>query len=334
MKSSVTLKDIAKRTNTSINTVSKALRNHPQVSEKKRAEILQVANEMAYIPNSAAQFLRTQKTNLIGLIIPDNSNPYYIASIKIIQEIFMPCGYYVIIFDSNENLENELAIIKILCSLNVAGVLFNPALGNEYSANILQKHGIPYVIMNTFYDENTDNYVIADNEQAGYLATKHLLSRNQGELLFLNYIPTTSSQDRRAGCDRALQEFCKEDSGWYIQNCVNKLHSYTSMNNFLDEHKPPFTVACFSDFLAYGVLFSLQEHKIRIPEEVAVMGIDNSDEMLNHFYGLSTVNIPIREISEQSAYLLLDLIDQKEKNIQLPPKQIVLQPSLVIRRTA
>ncbi len=335
MRKLVTLKDIAERAGTSINTVSKALRDHPQVSEKKKKEILQLVEEMHYIPNIAAKNLRRRKTNFIGLIVSDNTNPYFAYIINVVQQKLKEQKYYTLIFNNNENIEDELGIIREMCGLNVEGVLLTPALGNEKSAALLRKYNIPYVLMNRYIEKGKDNYVVADDEKAGYLATRHMLARKPRQTMFINYFDSVSTAvDRQKGYERALKEYgITPDPKWVSHGCMGKDEGFEAMSKMLLTEKAPFSVLCYNDYIALGALSALYGYQYKIPEEVAVMGIDNAECYFIGSYGLSTVNIPIQEIAEKSVELLMCLIIAQGEKKKIKPSQIMVDPGIVVRQT-
>ena len=336
----ITLKDIAERAHTSINTVSKAMRNHPQISARKREEILHLAREMGYIPNNAARTLRQHKSRLIGIVIGDNTNPYFATMIKSVQQKLKESNYQLVTFNNYENIGDELLFIREMCGLHVAGVLLSPALGNGSSAELLKRYSIPFVYMNRMPEDTADSFVVANDEMAGYLATRYLIANQKGNILFINFMEgMITSRRRYAGYARALQEFrIPPDSHWVIGNCTDKTDGYEAMKAFLKKQKPPFSVLCYSDFIALGVLTAIWENGYRTPEDIAVIGIDDSDELLNSAYGLSSVKIPVREIAESAVNILLDAIRANEgakrkEQASDSPRQLTLEPHLKIRRS-
>jgi ribosomal protein L14 len=195
------MKDIAIRANTSINTVSKALRNHPQVSKKKKQEILEIVREMGYIPNITARTLRQQRSYLLGMVVGDNTNPYFATMIKTVQMKLKEHNYSLVTFNNYENIEDELRFVTELCGLRVAGVLLSPAMGNSLSAELLKKNNIPYVFINRAPENTLDPYVMADDELAAYLATKHLIDNKKGKILFMNFYEGFITSKMRGSID-------------------------------------------------------------------------------------------------------------------------------------
>ncbi len=333
MKRAVTLKDLAQKLNTSVTTISKALNNHPDISEKRKHEIIKLADEMNYIPNAMAKNLRSQKTNFIGLIIGDNSNPYFSWIVKGVEERLATEGYHTLIFNSNEDPAKEIEFIIELRSLNVAGVIITPAAGNEESSELLQEFGIPYVLVNRYINKDTDNYVIVDDEKAAFLAAEYLTKYKYERIFYLNFIDKVSTaRERLRGYKKALiTNGYSPKQDWIINGCVNQTDGYNIMRNLLDKYNSPFSVLCYSDYIAVGAIRAINERDIKMPDEVAIMGIDGIDIVSFMRPRLSTVHITINELGRKSADILIDIVSEKDySNV----RQVVLQPRIVIRDTA
>ncbi len=333
----VTMKHIAERANTSINTVSKALRNHPQVSKKKKQEILELVREMGYIPNITARTLRQQKSYLLGMVVGDNTNPYFATMIKTVQMKLKEYNYSLVTFNNYENIKDELRFVTELCGLRVAGVLLSPAMGNKKSAELLKRNNIPYVFINRAPEDTLDPYVMADDELAAYLATKHLIENKKERILFMNfYEGFVTSKMRCLGYIRALREYGMEDEyTWIVSNCTDRKDGYDTMVALLRTHKPPFSVLCFSDYIAIGAMSAIKESGYDIPADIAVMGIDDAEEMLNGAFGLSSIKIPVADIAESAVRILIEEITNKNdsKAQKKVAQQVLLAPELSIRRS-
>lgn len=334
MKKAATLKDIATKLNMSVTTISKALNNHPDISEKRKLEICNLAKEMHYIPNAMASNLRKQRTKFVGLIVGDNTNPYFARMIKGVEERLTTEGYHTLIFNSNEKPEKEIELLMELRSLNVAGVILTPAAGNKESSRLLKRFEIPYVLANRYIDKHTDNYVIVNDEKASYIATDYLLKYNNDKIFFLNFMEGVSTAvDRRLGYESALMKRgITPDPDWIIHDCINQDDGYIAMKDILSKHKLPFSVLCYSDYIAIGAIKALNENGVKMPDEVAIMGIDDIDIVSFVRPGLTTVHIPKSELGQKSAEMLLNIINDDEDAVS--ERQIILQPSLVIRETA
>lgn len=333
MNRPATLKDIAEKLHLSITTISKALNGHPDIPEARRNEILDLVEKMNYVPNTMAKSLRNKKTKFIGLVVSDNSNPYYARVIKGVEEFLFGQGYQTLIFNNNEDVKKELFFIKELRSINVAGVILTPALGNQDSVEILKKFKIPYVLANRYLDRNRDNYVIVNDFQAGYIGTKHLLGKRFKKVLFINGNEHISAaRERFEGYLSAMNEAgVTVGSDWVYNNGITQENGYKIAKTILKKHSRPFSLMCFSDYVAIGAMKAIFETGTKIPQEVAVMGIDDIDLFSFIHPGLTTVYVPKKELGLRSAELLIGLIKEPEK---VKGRKIILEPKLVIRDSA
>jgi DNA-binding LacI/PurR family transcriptional regulator len=335
MKQSVTLQDIAVALGVTAMTVSKALNNHPDISEVRKKEILDMAKKMNYVPNALAKNLRTNSSSLIGLIVADNSNPYFASFIKGVEKTLSVNNYHSVIFNSDENPEKEKIFIDDLRSLNVAGIIIAPALGNKQNVQMLKNINLPYVLSNRYIDGKTDTYVTADDVTAGYLATKHLLDRKNEKVVFINSnLDLSTARDRLAGYKKALSERgIAIDNDLIISGALNIDDGYEMTSKLLKKMQRPFSLLCYSDYIAIGALQALNNEKIKIPDEVALMGIDNIEYSAFTYPKLSTVAIPSLQIGVASANLLLKII-KSPTELDIKSRQIVLKPQIIIRDSA
>lgn len=333
MKEATTLKDIAKKLGVSITTISKAINNHPDISEKRRNQILKTISDMKYLPNTIAKNLREKSTKFIGLVVSDSANPYYAQLIKGAEDEIAGQNYHTMMFNTNENPDKEVTIINELISIKAAGVIITPAMGNNKSIKILKDFNIPYVLANRYIKKDEDNYVIADDLRAGYLATDYLCTKGSKKIIFINGFDSISTaRDRYLGYIKALKKNKIVFDKKLICNGVIDQHGgyVITKEKILPFHKPPFSILCYSDYIATGAIKCLIENDKKIPEDVAVMGIDNTELFSFSYPGLSTVKIPKFMIGKESAKLLFNLI----KDPKYSGNHIILEPELKIRDSA
>ncbi len=336
MRSMTTLKDIASMIGVSVTTVSKSLRNHPDISLKKKEQILEAARKLNYIPNATARHLRKQKTNIICVMISDNTNPYYASFLKSVEEVASAHDFFTIMSNSNEIPSSEISFIANLRSLNAAGVIITPALDGKESIKLLRSSGVPFVIANRYVTRNKDNYVVADDEEAGYMATNYVLNiRGNSDVLFLGPSRQVSSaQDRVEGYERAMRErSMRIDSENIISGVFTQEQAYSAAKVVIYKHRPPYSIVCYSDYIASGVCKALSESGVLVPKEVGIVGIDNIGLFSFIHPSLTTVEIPKEEIGRRSAELLFRLIEKGENEESIADEQIVLKPTLIVRES-
>lgn len=342
MKKVTRLKDLAEGLNVSITTVSKALNNHPDISPKRKKEILDYAKKMNYMPNQVARSFRQQRTKLIGVIFSDNTNPFYARVIRGIEEVMFRHSYHCILMNSYEDVEKEAQFIEELRGLNVAGVLLSPAAGNGDSIRLLERYDIPYVLVNRYIERGKNTYVALDDYRAGYMSARHLCSYGNEKMFFLNFLPgVSSSKAREAGYRRALEECGMEPQpGWVISGCMNQNDGYEATKKILEKVKPPISIMCYSDYIALGAICAVQERRYVLPYDVALTG--NDDIGLLSFLSprLTTIGVPKMRMGRKCAELLIQRIREKEKADELDEEsawedqQILMKPELIIRETS
>ena len=327
-----TLKDIANKLGVTVTTVSKSIKGHPDIPDKTRKRVLMAVKEMKYIPNAIASNLRLKRTKFIGLIMSDITNPYFAKLVKGAEEEITNGGYQTIIFNNNEEPLKEIKIIKELLGIKAAGIIITPAMGDSEGIELLRSYDIPFVLANRYINKNKDCYAVADDLKAGYIGTDYLIKRRFKKVIYINsFEKISSAKDRRDGFKKALK-----DNGLLFNrtmlysNAINQNDGYEIAKVILNQHKPPFSILCYSDFIASGVIKYLIENEVKIPEEVAVLGIDNLEIFSFLHPALSSVGLPKLTIGRESAKLIINLIEDSK----LIKKRLVFEPKITIRESA
>lgn len=328
----ITMRDIAKSMNVSVTTVSKVINKHSDISEKTRQEVLKKIDELGYVPNLLATNLRKNKANLVALVLSDISKPYFARVIASCEKTLESAGFFTLIFSSMENSDLEARFIQQIAAMNMAGIIIDPAQDSDPHKNALKQAGIPYVFSNRFLEPETDYYVAADNELAGYLATMHLFERKRGRPIVCVNGPNQISPtiQRFSGYQRAMKEIGAPLNEDFIYcNCFGLKDAYEVGKRIALSTCPPFSVFCSTDQLAVGVMRALYDSGLSIPNEVAVMGVDDIDMAEYFIPALTTVSLPKDLIGEESARMLISLI----RGENLLETQVLLKPELIIRET-
>lgn len=310
-----TMKDIAKRMNMSVTTISKVINGHTDISQKTRQEVFRTIEEMGYVQNFMASNLRRTKSNMVALVLSDISTPFFSNVIRGYEKTLSKAGYQILIFGSYENAEKEHDFIRQLSSLQVAGIILDLAKGSKNSVPTLQAAEIPYVLSNRYINPDEGPIVTADNEMAGYLATKHLLERKPGRPVICINGPDDISptRDRFSGYCRALRECGIEIRPEYLFSDYYGLEdSFLACKEIARSIEPPFSIFCHTDLIAMGVLSGLRANGLRVPEDVGVIGVDDIEMSAYLTPALSTVALPKELIGEKSANILIDLMEGHE----------------------
>lgn len=325
----VRLADIAKRTGYSVNTVSHALLNKSDISEKTKEYIKSVADEMGYIANISAGALRSGKSKTIAIIVGDISNPHFSIMIKEMEAKLRKYGYSAFILNTDEDEKLEKAAIISAISKNVDGIIICPVQKTEDNIDFINKNGLPYVLFGRRFEGNLSNYVICDDVNGGYAAAEYLINIGHQKILFIagpKYI--SSSKDRLEGAKRAVA-----DSGLKNDNLVIS-EIELSMNDegilrALTNNDDCTGIICFSDMIALQVCYYLKRLGKSVPQDKAVIGFDN---IASKFYlplMLTSVTSSKTKMSNKAVDTLMEIINKKTESIH----QYVLPTKIVSRES-
>lgn len=330
----VRLVDIAKLANVSVATVSIVLNNPDttRISESKKTEIMGIAEELNYFPNKAAQSLVTNRSQTIGLVIPDIENPFFSTFAKVVEQQLRQYGYVVIIMNTLEDHENDPGVIRSLRQRNVDGMII--ALSSKTFTDdkkvkaVLRRLDVPYVLVDRILNNFNANQVYFNNKQGEYLVTKYLIDNGHRKI---GYISTKDHAMtgfyRHQGYIKALKEAGIEINEKFIRHGIYDAKTgYSFAEDLYNEGIT--AIACANDLIAYGVQKRLFEMGLRVPEDVSIVGYDNLS--LNNYIenGLTSIDQDITELAHQSVNILMGALAGEKK-----PKEVILQPTLAIRKS-
>ncbi|WP_319762492.1 LacI family DNA-binding transcriptional regulator [Maridesulfovibrio sp.] len=329
----VTLKDLAKKLGISASTVSRALHDHPDISDKTKKLVMEAADKYGYQPNPIAQSLKKQSSKVIGVIVPEIKHNFFATVISGIEEIAYNAGYIIMVCQSNETLQREIVTTKALAANRVAGVLMAVSLETTTWEHIraLMKQGIPLIQFDRVIDELDTGKVVIDDFRASYQMTSHLIDRGYKRIGFLaGSEGITMNKLRFNGYRQALKnhgvpfypELHINIGGCRGRNGRIGAEEYLKMDN------PPDAILCINDPVAVGAFCRFREEGLRIPEDVALAGFSGSPESALIEPGLSSVAQPAFEMGKAAATLLLKQLHEKEN---FRPETITLETELLLR---
>ena len=336
----VTLKQIAETLGLSVATVSKALRNYPDVSEKNKKLVNDLAKALNYVPNPSAVNLRTQKSKTIGVIVPAIVHHFFSSVIKGILEVAEKEGYMVILMQSNESFEMEKKQVDLLINKNVDGVLISLARNtNDFShLKKIMDYGIPLTLFDKIAKTVDCSKVIIDDRKAAYDAVSYLIKKGYKRIAhFRGDLNPQNSIDRFLGYKQALIDNNIEYDKSLVFICNNDddfEDGYSAAAELDKTHRKSIdAIFCITDVVAIGALKYFNDHKISVPKDIALFGFSNWFMSSVVTPSLSTVNQPGYEMGKQSAKILLEELDAKYKGLAITPKKVILETSLVIRNS-
>lgn len=326
----VTIKDIAKAAGVSYATVSRALNDHPEINEETKKRIKETAKRMGYTPNAVARGLVKRNTNMIALLIPDITNPFYPEVARGVEDFAREKGYCVFLCNTSWDEQIELKYLNILKERRVDGIIIAPVSIDTMDYISKFQTDIPTVYIGTRSEDSSNSYVVIDDYKAGYIATEYLIKLGHRNIAFVGgYERSTSHTDRISGYKTALN-----DNGLdaYINNIAGSSFKRESGHGILLEmiknRRIPTAIVAENDIIAIGIIEACEKHGYRVPEDISVIGIDDIEFGALSKINLTTVSQPKFEIGQKAAGILLDLISGK-----LDSKQVILEPFLIVRGT-
>ncbi|WP_418264756.1 LacI family DNA-binding transcriptional regulator [Flavobacterium faecale] len=333
-----TLKEIAEKLGISITTVSKALKDYPDVSSKTKKAVIDLATELNYSPNSFAVNLRTKESKTIGLIIPEVVHHFFSNVINGIIAEAEKNGYLVIILQSNESLELEKKQVDLLIHKRVDGIIMslsNDSNDDDHIKEIL-KRKIPFVQFDKISKLIPSSKVVINDQKAAMSAVQHLIDSGFKKIAYIRGpINPQNAIDRFIGYKRALETNQISFDPKLVYTCENVTfeEGVEFAKQIVMDHTDVEAIFCTTDLVAVGVLSYLNENNINVPNQIALMGFSNWFMSKVVQPKLSTVEQPSYEMGVESFNLLLEEINAEKKNIAFTPKIVELNTNIVIRES-
>ena len=332
----ITLKEIAAKLGISITTVSKALKNYPDVSEKTRNAVLELAKSLHFTPNSFAVNLRTKESKTIGLIIPEVVHHFFSNIINGIIAEAEKNDYLVIIVQSNESLELEKKQVELLLNKRVDGILMslsNESNNDDHIKEIVNRN-TPFVMFDKINKLINCSKVIINDQKAALNATEHLIEMGCKKIAHIRGpVNPQNAVDRFLGYKKALEKNNIPFDPKLVYTCVGAGfdEGYNFAKQMMIEHPDIDGIFAVTDMVAVGATTYLKEINIAIPQQIKVIGFSN------WFMGqvitpkLSTIDQPGYEMGVASFTLLLEEMICVKNDKPFTPRTIEL-PTSVIKR--
>lgn len=334
----VTLKQIAEELGISITTVSKALKEYPDVSKKTRKLVRETAAMLNYKPNSFAVNLRTKESKTIGLIIPEIVHHFFSSVIKGIISQAEKKGYLVITLQSNESYELEKKQIDLLLSKRVDGILISLANGTadyKHISEVLNQE-TPLVMFDKIAKVIKCSKVTIDDRKAAYKATQYLIDIGCKRIAhFRGPLLPQNSIDRFLGYKQALTDnnIIYDSSLVYLLNEMSFDEGKFYANQLLKDHNDVDGIFINTDLVAIGAISEFNNQGIKVPEQINVIGFSNWFMASVISPSLTTINQPGFEMGKRAFKLLYKEIKDKKKKKIINYKNIVLETDLIVRES-
>lgn len=339
-KNRTTLKDIAERLGTTVTTVSKALKDYPDISKETKRSVLKLAKEMKYQPDSRALALRKNKSNTIGVIIPEVVHFFFSNAIEGIMQYADEKGYRVLITLSNNELNLEKKQVNLLFNTKVDGVLVSMANESKTAGHfeVLKEYGIPLVMFDKVSHTFQCNKVKIDDHYSAYLATKHLIEKGCKRIAHIRGPKyPLNSRSRYEGYKTALEDHQLTFNPALVKECkdVTLKEGYDFAYELLQQPDKPDGIFAVTDQVGVGAIQAAQILGIKVPEELKVVGFSDSQIAQIIRPSLTTVHQPGYEIGETATKMLIEEIELSESygDNQVDFRQIILDTYLIQRES-
>lgn len=335
----ITIKDIAKALGLSTSTVSRALRGSYEISAETRKLVLEYAERLNYRPNPIAQSLKEKRSRSIGIVVCEIANNFFSQVINGIESVAYKKGYYVIISQSHESFEREVANTQYLASRSVDGLLISLSTETTDLSHLSKLHdkGLPIVFFDRVTEEMLTHKVIANNFNGAYQATEHLIRSGFKRIAHLTISPHLSiTKERLAGYKAALADNRIPFDESLIKYCkYGGLHEEEmdqAVESLLTQPNKPDAIVAASDKLSTGCLTALAKKKVRVPEDIGLVGFTNS--LLTDIFhpALTSVRQPAFEMGQVAMEMLIQIIESKHPISKFETR--VLNTELTVRSSS
>jgi DNA-binding LacI/PurR family transcriptional regulator len=329
-----TIKDIARSLGISISTVSRAMRDFPDVNPDTKQAVLDMAKQLDYQPNQVALSLVTRHTHSIGVIVP-NLDYFFATAVRGIDEIALEAGYTVLTCQSNESYGREITNTQRLLNSQVDGLIvsLSSATNNVDHMRRLLARDVPLVLFDRVAADLDATKVVLDNFDGAMQAINHLVEQGCRRIAYLAGPPSFSiSNQRKEGYLAALRQHGLPLAEDLIIHCeFDQSHAYRATEQLLASGQQPDAIFTVSDRLAIGALLALRHRGQRVPDDVALVGFNDEPVASLLTPTLSSVSQPAFEMGKTAAQLFLEQLNSESI---LPPRTITLKPTLIVRESS
>jgi len=339
LRNQVTLKDIANILGVSVPTVSRALKDYPDISEATKGKVLELVKELNYSPNQFALNLRKNKSNTIGVLIPEIVHHFFSTVISGITEVADEQGYSVMLFQTNESLQKEIREARIMLNGRVDGLLIS--LSNETTnldhLQAFHDNEVPVLLFDKVLDDFEASKVIVDDFNAAYLATKHLIEQGNRQVAYIRGPEgPMNSKQRFEGYKKALSDAGLPFDQKYLKTChlVTQQEGYDFTRELLNLTDMPDAIFAATDVVAIGSMQAIKEAGLNIPSDISLCGFSDWRMAAVVDPPLTSVRQPGLEMGRTAAKILFGQIRKAELGKKIEYKTVVLETELIVRESS
>ena len=333
-KSGVTISDVARKAGVSVSTVSKYLNNIPYVSESTKKKIQAAIDELNFQPNIIARSLAKQETGYLGLLVPEVNNPFYTDLMSAIESVAARKGYYIILANTHGDSERELQLARELGN-RVDALIFASVTNDSKKLNGLIKENYRFLMVSRHVKEVKASHVIVDGFVGGKMAVEHLIRLGHKKIGHIGGPQRIHQfQDRYLGYQTALKQYSiPERRDWVVFGDSSIQVGYQLAVQLMSLPERPTALFVGNDTLALGVLEACDNYNWKVPDDLAIVSFDNISFSRLALVPLTTIDSRIAELGQIAVETIVQQLQEDTNVLDQQKREIVLKPSLVIRKS-
>lgn len=323
----ITILDVASHAGVSKATVSRVINNNPKVNDQIKQRVLQSVKELGYRPNAVARNLANSTSNVIGLILPDITNPYFPIIARGIEDAAHRVGFSLFICNTDNSPSIEREYIEKMMDQQVGGIILISSILDEKKVSELSELNIPFVLCDRFIKDTPFDTVSIDNYKASYEAVLHFIQKGHRHICHISGPSHVQSAEMRR------EAYVDAMKNYQLEPCVrignfSYESGYELMKSILEERSPTAVFAA-NDLIALGAMYAIQEQGLSIPNDISVIGCDDIlfAQMSNP--KLSTIFVPAYEIGVSAVNMLVERI----KGVRSTSKNLILDHQFIQRES-
>jgi LacI family transcriptional regulator len=318
--------DVAKKAGVSISTISRAMNDKDRLNPQTYEKVKRAMDELNY--RKTGRSAASQRVRTVAVVVPTILDPFFSVVLHGIDANAKTYGYNLLFFDSNNSVEIEAQNVRRILNSPVDGVIFVPSSNSVTGYSMLRDAGLPVVLLDRLLDVEDPSFVISNDEEGAYLATKYLLDLGHRRILYVGGIHTTSTEGARLnGYVRALRECGIPLSEDLVSECQFDSESACIVMTKILQGSRPFFSAVFAgnDLIAFGIRKVLEEIGFKVPEDISLVGY--GDMPFARMISLTSVSCPALEMAKSAVSLLIQIIEKKF----VSSHRTIMRPALVLR---
>lgn len=336
MAQSVGIKDVARAAGVSVGTVSNVINRPDAVATETRARVQSAIDRLGYVRSESARQLRAGRSRIMGLLVLDMGNPFFVDVARGAERTARDAGLGVMVCNSAQSAGEEADYLSLFAEQRVRGVLLTPADATGRNIETFRRHNIPFVLVDRVAEGTTECSVSVDDVAGGALAVRHLVDAGHRSIAYVSGPPGLNQvRDRRTGALNALEEagLGPENLRELPTERLDVAAGRDAGARLLGLADRPTAVFCANDLLALGVLQAMYAAGVGVPDDLAIVGYDDIEFAAAAAVPLTSVRQPAVTMGTLAAEMLLEETEE-DGTKRHEHRRVVLQPELVVRRSS